>query len=52
MLSLLDYDKALAFVGFMKGELNRHLKIEIHGLPKGICKKNIQLWKRIKIKGY
>ena len=25
-----EFDKALAFVSFMKGELNRHLKIEIY----------------------
>jgi len=34
-----DFDMALAFVSLMKGELNRHLKIEIHEITKEHVKK-------------
>lgn len=34
-----DFDKALAFVSLMKGELNRHLKIEIHEITDKQVKK-------------
>jgi len=34
-----EFDKALAFVSLMKGELNRHLKIEIHEVTKEYVKK-------------
>ncbi len=34
-----EFDKALAFVSLMKGELNRHLKIEIHEITKEHVKK-------------
>lgn len=34
-----DFDKALAFVSLMKGELNRHLKIEIHKITDKQVKK-------------
>ena len=34
-----DFDRTLAFVSFMKGELNRHLKIEIHEITKEHVKK-------------
>ena len=33
-----EFDKALAFVSLMKGELNRHLKIEIHEVTKEYVK--------------
>lgn len=34
-----DLDKALAFVSLMKGELNKHLKIEIHEITDKQVKK-------------
>ncbi len=34
-----DFDRTLAFVSLMKGELNRHLKIEIHEITKEHVKK-------------
>ena len=34
-----DFDRTLAFVSFMKGELNRHLKIEIHEITDKQIKK-------------
>lgn len=38
-VSFTEFDKALAFVSLMKGELNRHLKIEIHEVTKEYVKK-------------
>lgn len=34
-----DFDKALAFVSLIKGELNKHLKIEIHEITDKQVKK-------------